>query len=161
MVKIALQMKALLENVNCLDAPQPEFRYYVKIKCSSCNEESDKWHDISLSDSVELKSGRASSNFVFKCKFCGKENQLDIIEKSVHGYTKEKEGSFHTIVEFDCRGMEPIKFSPREGWIVEASEGGQKFADVDLTEGDWIEYDEKLQESVRVYELEFRFIKSK
>ena len=161
MVKVALQMKAQLENVEALSTSQPEFRYFVKIQCSACHEESDKWHDITLSDTVTLKNSRGNANFALKCKFCGKESQIDIIKASVCEYTKAKEGSFHTIVEFDCRGMEPISFSPREGWIVQASDGGQKFDDVDLTEGEWIDYDEKLKESVRVHELEFKFIKTK
>ncbi|KAK3925803.1 UPF0587 protein GA18326 [Frankliniella fusca] len=161
MVKIALQMKAQLENIDAIYATQPEFRYFMKIRCTGCNEESDKWHDISLSETVSLKSGRGNCNFALKCKFCGKENQMDILEKSHKKYVKEKEGSFQTIAEFDCRGLEPVSFSPREGWIVEASESGQKFEDVDLSDGEWIEYDEKLKESVRVFELEFKFIKSK
>ncbi|XP_034238571.1 CXXC motif containing zinc binding protein [Thrips palmi] len=161
MGKIALQMKAQLEFINTIHAPQPEFRYFVKIKCTGCNEESEKWHDISLDDSVELKTGRGSCNFALKCKFCGKDNQLDILDKSIRPYLKEKEGLFQTIVEFDCRGMEPVAFSPREGWIAQSDEGGQKFEDVDLTDGEWIDYDEKLKESVRVYDLEFKFIKVK
>ena len=33
---------------------------------------------------------------------------------------------------------------------------GQKFHDVDLSD-DWVEYDEKLGESLGVYELEWKF----
>lgn len=154
-------MKAQFENVEAVYTPQPEFRYFLKIRCSGCNEESDKWHDVSLSETVALKTGRGNANFAFKCKLCGKDNQMDVLEKSVRKYVKNHEGSFVTIVEFDCRGMEPFAFSPREGWVVEASEGGQKFEEVDLTDGEWVDYDEKLKETVRVFELEFKFIKSK
>lgn len=154
-------MKAQLESIDAIYASQPEFRYFMKMKCHSCNEESDKWHDVSLSETAALKSGRGNCNFALKCKFCGKENQIDILKKSDQKYVKEKEGSFQTIAEFDCRGMEPIAFSPREGWIAEAREGGQKFEDVDLSDGEWIDYDDRLKESVRVYELEFKFIKTK
>ncbi|KAJ1528515.1 hypothetical protein ONE63_006922 [Megalurothrips usitatus] len=133
MVKLALQMKAQFENVEAVYTPQPEFRYFLKIRCSGCNEESDKWHDVSLSETVALKTGRGNANFAFKCKLCGKDNQMDVLEKSVR----------------------------KEGWVVEASEGGQKFEEVDLTDGEWVDYDEKLKETVRVFELEFKFIKSK
>ena len=70
MVKIALQMKAQLENVDAIYASQPEFQYFLKLKCTGCNEESDKWHDISLSETVRLKTGRGNSHFALKCKFC-------------------------------------------------------------------------------------------
>ena len=34
---------------------------------------------------------------------------------------------------------------------------GAKFDDVDLSEREWVEFDEKLGESVGIYELEWRF----
>lgn len=154
-------MKAQLENVDAVYASQPEFRYFLKIKCSGCNEESGKWHDVSLNETVALKTGHGNTHFALKCKFCGKENQMAILDKAVQQYVKKYEGSFQTIVEFDCRGLEPVMFSPREGWVVKAIDNGQIFEDVDLTEGEWIEYDEKLKESVRVYDLEFKFSKCK
>lgn len=62
---------------------------------------------------------------------------------------------------FDCRGIEPVEFSPRSGWLVDASENGQKFEDVDLSEDDWVEYDQKNAVSVGIYEFESNFIKMK
>lgn len=38
---------------------------------------------------------------------------------------------------------------------------GKKFEDVDLSEKEWVDYDEKNQTSVGVYELEWQFIKVK
>lgn len=38
---------------------------------------------------------------------------------------------------------------------------GKKFEDVDLSEKEWVDYDEKNQTSVGVYELEWNFIKVK
>ena len=31
---------------------------------------------------------------------------------------------FKTMVVFDCRGLEPVDFSPREGWKVTSSVAG-------------------------------------
>lgn len=48
----------------------------------------------------------------------------------------------------------------QDGFTVEST-SGQVFADVDLSDGEWVEYDEKLGESVGIMELEHRFITSK
>lgn len=70
-------------------------------------------------------------------------------------------GKFKGIVSFDCRGVEPTAFSPRSGWIVKSADGGQVFEDVDLSDDDWVEYDQKNKVSVGVYEFETNFIKLK
>lgn len=63
---------------------------------------------------------------------------------------------------FDCRGVEPTAFSPRTGWIVKASDGGQTFDDdVDLSEDDWVEFDQKNNVSVGIYAFESQFVKLK
>ena len=43
----------------------------------------------------------------------------------------------------------------QDGFQVESSTG-TKFDDVDLSEGEWVEYDEKLGDSVGIYELEHK-----
>ena len=43
----------------------------------------------------------------------------------------------------------------QDGFQVESSMG-TKYADVDLSEGEWVEYDEKLGDSVGIYELEHK-----
>lgn len=57
--------------------------------------------------------------------------------------------------------MEPVDFSPREGWTVKAADGGPTFENVDLSEDDWVEYDEKNNNSIGIYEFESNFIKLK
>lgn len=76
-------------------------------------------------------------------------------------YTSEDSGKFKTIVAFDCRGIEPEEFTPRDGWIVKSSENGPTFDDIDLSEDDWVEYDQKNQNSIGVYEFKSQFIKLK
>ena len=71
-------------------------------------------------------------------------------------YTSDDQGSFKTIATFDCRGVEPVEFSPRSGWIVKCIESS--FNDADLSEKEWVEYDEKAQVSVGIYEFESRFL---
>ena len=62
---------------------------------------------------------------------------------------------------FDCRGIEPVDFSPSDGWIAKIEQSGKIFADVDLNEKEWVEYDDKIKESVGVYDLQSNFIKIK
>lgn len=76
-------------------------------------------------------------------------------------YTTDDSGSYKLIVSFDCRGIEPVEFSPRAGWLVKAAENGQTFEDVDLSEDDWVEYDNKNKVSIGIYEFESNFIKLK
>ena len=33
---------------------------------------------------------------------------------------------------------------PQSGWTAQGAESGTKFEDIDLTEGDWADYDEKV-----------------
>ena len=48
------------------------------MKCGSCNEVSDKWIYITLSESNDVKGGRGTANLVFKCKLCSRENNMGI-----------------------------------------------------------------------------------
>ena len=80
-------------------------------------------------------------------------------------YTMADNNKFKTIIAFDCRGMEPVEFSPRNGWQVsgykedEDSDSGEdvggkvtgtEFSDVDLTELEWAEYDERSNQSTMI-----------
>ena len=38
---------------------------------------------------------------------------IDIIEDSIKPYIIDKNNQFQTVVTFDCRGVEPVDFSPR------------------------------------------------
>ena len=44
----------------------------------------------------------------------------------------------------------------QDGFIVETA-SGQMFTDVDLSDAEWTEYDEKLGDSVEIMSLEWRF----
>lgn len=48
----------------------------------------------------------------------------------------------------------------QDGFRVEST-SGQVFDNVDLSEGEWVDYDEKLGESVGIMELEHKFITCK
>ncbi|CAF4952560.1 unnamed protein product [Pieris macdunnoughi] len=161
MVKIALQIKASLECIEKLYTNHPYYQWFLKLKCCSCGEESDKFHDLTEAEKVPQKHNRSETNLLIKCKLCSRENSIDVIEGSNGILTSEDENKFKTIVIFDCRGVELVDFQPKSGWIAEAEDNGKKFEEVDLSEKEWAEYDEKNQNSVGVYELEWNFVKVK
>ena len=49
----------------------------------------------------------------------------------------------------------------RSGWTVEHRESGATFEDVDLTEKEWADYDERSDEPVGITEIEHQFVKVK
>lgn len=59
-------------------------------------------------------------------------------------YSPENQ-DYTTIVKIDCRGLELIGFEPRSGWKAKGEESGTVFEDIDLTSGDWADYDEKVR----------------
>ncbi|XP_069128724.1 CXXC motif containing zinc binding protein-like [Argopecten irradians] len=113
MVKIGLELKADLELVTNLRPDGEDFRWYIKVKCFNCGECTTEYQYLSLAESSPLKGGRGSASLVMKCKLCGRENSIDIIADSIKPYDIDHSGKFKTIVVFDCRGMEPVDFSPR------------------------------------------------
>ncbi|KAM8711982.1 hypothetical protein ACLKA7_012490 [Drosophila subpalustris] len=161
MVRVGLQISATLENIEKLEA-DADYAFFLKLTCSNCGETSEKWHDIIESERVQQDSRNSDGfNFYMKCKMCGRENSMDVVEKSNVAYTADDAGSFKTIVVFDCRGVEPVEFSPRTGWKVQSAENGQAFEDVDLSDDDWVEYDQKNNNSVGIYEFASKFVKLK
>uniref|UniRef100_A0A6I8R5R5 CXXC motif containing zinc binding protein n=1 Tax=Xenopus tropicalis TaxID=8364 RepID=A0A6I8R5R5_XENTR len=145
-MKFALQFKASLENLTRLRPHGEDFRWFLKVGCY-------------MFDSVPLKGGRGSASMVQRCKLCSRENSIDILAASLHPYNAEDSETFKTIVEFECRGLEPVDFQPQAGFAAEGAETGTPFSEINLQEKDWTDYDEKAKESVGIYEVEHRFTK--
>ncbi|XP_014668654.1 PREDICTED: UPF0587 protein C1orf123-like [Priapulus caudatus] len=159
MVKIGLQFRASLENVTNLGPDGDDFRWYLKLKCLNCGEVGDKWQYLTLLESTALKGGRGHASLVTKCRFCMRENSIDILKDLIQPYTIDDNNRFKTMVVFDCRGVEPTDFSPRTGFIAQGADSNTVFNDISLTEKEWADYDEKTKESVGIYEVEQKFVK--
>ena len=82
---------------------------------------------------------------------------MTILEDSMKSFVATDQGRFQTIVVFDCRGFEPTDFSARDGWIANAVDDGKEFTEVDLTEGEWADYCDKIKQPVGIYDIEHRF----
>ncbi|XP_053293790.1 CXXC motif containing zinc binding protein [Pleuronectes platessa] len=159
MVKFGLQFKATLENVTNVRPLGDDFRWFLKLKCGNCGEIPDKWQYITLAESVPLKGGRGSASMVQKCKLCSRENSIDILGDTITPYNADDSESFKTMVQFECRGLEPVDFYPQAGFAAQGAESGTQFPEVNLLEKDWTDYDEKVNESVGIYEVTHKVIK--
>ncbi|CAL1546587.1 unnamed protein product [Lymnaea stagnalis] len=160
-MKTGLQICAQLENLQEIQPEGEDFRWYLKLTCCNCGEETQDYVYCSLGENHPAPHGRSSASLVLKCKLCKRENSLDILADSVASYTLEDAGRFKTIVIFDCRGVTPVDFSPRVGWEAKGLESGTIFSEVDLKEREWFDYDEKAGQSVSITELKHQFISVK
>uniref|UniRef100_T1JP18 CXXC motif containing zinc binding protein n=1 Tax=Strigamia maritima TaxID=126957 RepID=T1JP18_STRMM len=159
MVKIGLQIQANLENVTDLIAKGEDFRWHLKLRCLNCGEETDKWQYLTEVEKSPLKGSRGEASLVSKCKLCARENSIDIVDDSKKAYSNDDKNKLKTIIVFDCRGFEPSAFEPRNGWIARGVDTGTQFNDIDLTEKEWVDYDEKLKEPVGIYDVTYKFVK--
>lgn len=81
MVKIGLQIRAILENIDELSTCHPQYQFFFKLKCSNCGEVSDKWHDLTEDERVHEDSRNPKGfHYYAKCKMCSRENSMDIVE---------------------------------------------------------------------------------
>jgi hypothetical protein len=75
-------------------------------------------------------------------------------------YEQSEPAKSRKILEFDCRGLEFIEFIPEGEWLADGAESGSKFTAIDLSEGEWFEYDEKAGEEVSIKELKWEINRS-
>ncbi|GAB2223425.1 hypothetical protein Droror1_Dr00017566 [Drosera rotundifolia] len=148
MVNFLLKITADLENLTNLQ-PQggrddPLFPFYFKFKCGFCEEVSSKETCVCLNETVPMPNGRGTTNLVQKCKFCTREGTATMIPGRGKPLTKElsEAGKFAPLMVFDCRGFEPVDFAFGSGWKVQ-SIAGTTFEHVDLSAGEFAEYDEE------------------
>lgn len=57
--------------------------------------------------------------------------------------------------------MSIIDFSPRNGFRCHGIESNTIFDDVNLEEKEWVEYDDKQNQPVGIYEVEHKFVNIK
>ncbi|KAL5263186.1 hypothetical protein ACHWQZ_G008551 [Mnemiopsis leidyi] len=153
---VELQLRATLVNIESFIAEGEDFRWYIKIKCSNCGEVPEHFVYVSGDESSDVKGGRGTANLVAKCKMCSRENSMSIVEGSVKAYNSDSE-KFVSVVKFECRGIEPVDFSPRTGWVATAADSGASYTEVDLGEKEWCDYDENEDREVGIYDLSHQF----
>ncbi len=107
----------------------------------------------------DLTGSRGVANFTLKwTKDSRHEAYLNVqeVKNVTRALTADDAGKFVPIIAFDCRGMEPVDWRPEGGFVVTAPSGA-KWEDVDLSDKEWADFDERSGESVSVMELEWEF----
>jgi len=126
-----------------------------------------------LSETVEREENTHEPPCQFMLKWEGskKRSTLEVLDdpkaalkkKKYKGelprdYTGEDSGNWVPILAVECRGLEPYAFSALGDEFIVESEGGTWFeTDVDLSEGEWGEYDEENDAAVSISEFEAKF----
>jgi len=145
MVLFWLLVKLDLENVTDLRIDKDgEIRFYMKWSCNNCQERTPAFVYISPQTTLDNPRGRGQVNFIYKCKFCGRESQADV-EKGWEqlSYTDDDSGKFKRVVAFECRGISPEEYEPRQTWRCRSTKTETKvFKEVPIGE-DWAEYDDE------------------
>uniref|UniRef100_A0A803PFM5 Uncharacterized protein n=1 Tax=Cannabis sativa TaxID=3483 RepID=A0A803PFM5_CANSA len=157
------QITAELENLTDLQ-PQggcddPNFSYLFKLKCGRCGEETQKETSLTLSETVPLAVGKGTVHLSQKCKFCGRDGTITMIpgrgKPLSHGDSEA--GKFSPLMMFECRGYEPLNYLFVDGWKAVSLEG-TKFDEIDLSDGEFAEYDEKGECPVMISNLRSTFV---
>jgi len=82
---------------------------------------------------------------------CKRESSAKFDPAQNHPYSDEN-GQFAPLLVIECRGLEFVGFDPSGIWKCKGSNGAV-FSEVDLTEGEWNDYDEKAALPVNISEF--------
>lgn len=99
---------------------------------------------------------RSEVNLAIRCKFCKRDNSVDVVKGSQVAYQGADAGSFQKIASFDCRGVELVDFQMRSGFEAVAAESGTR-VEVTFEGDDFCDYDDAGDQSISVMEPEARF----
>ncbi|KAG2598485.1 hypothetical protein PVAP13_5KG346400 [Panicum virgatum] len=148
MVYYALLVGAELDGLTNLQPSRgcddPNFPYQLKLKCENCGEVTAKATYVTLSEQVDLPKGHGTAHLVQKCKLCGRDGTIVMIPGQGTPLTIEQsqKGEKTCLMVFDCRGYEPVHGTP---------------FDIDCSEGEFSEYDEKGECPVELSNLQSAF----
>jgi len=139
-------------------------RWQIKWKCG-CGELSANFVYVTAETEIQNPRGRGTTNLVYKCKFCSRESQVEIVQKkwnanSPPGYNINDSGQFVRMVGFECRGMTPEEFHPKQaGWNCKSAQSpsGKTFEIGDEIADDWADYDDDARCSIGIYAFESKF----
>lgn len=118
---------------------------------------------VNDSEEHELSGSRGTAHFAMKWSKDSKHYSTINLERGLakvfdasRGLTKDDQGQFVPIAGFECRGVEPIAWHPKDEFQV-VGESGTVWDSVDLSEKEWFDYDEKSGESVGITDIEYEF----
>ncbi|EGV60961.1 hypothetical protein PSN45_002315 [Yamadazyma tenuis] len=161
MVKFALKITAELAGVTGLhpqDTPESPFEYTFTIECTKCREVHAKPVTINRFETHEISGSRGEASFVFRCKSCKSEHSA-AIEPTGTVCTPDTNGKPVTILTIDARGLDFNEFIPDGFFACEGEDSPTKFTEIDLSEGEWYDYDDNAGEEVSVTEISWSIVR--
>eukprot|EP01028_Stygiella_incarcerata_P005571 TRINITY_DN233_c0_g1_i3.p1 TRINITY_DN233_c0_g1~~TRINITY_DN233_c0_g1_i3.p1 ORF type:complete len:100 (+),score=13.01 TRINITY_DN233_c0_g1_i3:172-471(+) len=87
---------------------------------------------------MDVPKSRAVAHCVYTCKMCKRQSQGSIVWSRPHDSLGEVD---FPMACFDFRGLEPIEWLPISPFSVKSSVSDTVFEDVDLSEGEWAEFE--------------------
>ncbi|PNS18404.1 hypothetical protein CAC42_6221 [Sphaceloma murrayae] len=154
---LALALTAELQGVTELrpqDTENAPFYYTFKVQCTSCREIHPNWVSVSRFEKNEQSGSRGEANFVWRCKNCKREHTANMVD-APKAYEAQSPPKAKNIAVFDCRGLEFVEFKADGDWLATGTDSGTKFESIDLSEGDWYDYDEKAGDEVSIKDLKW------
>ncbi|KAI1617452.1 hypothetical protein EDD36DRAFT_424195 [Exophiala viscosa] len=154
---LALALTAELEGVTDLkptDTADSPYYYTFKVQCTSCREVHANWVGVNRHEMNEQSGSRGEANFVWKCKNCKRESTATI-KAAPAVYEQNSPAKVKNIIDIDCRGLEFTDFRADGEWEAKGVESGTKFSGIDLSEGEWFDYDEKAGEEVSIKDIKW------
>ncbi|RMJ25520.1 DUF866 domain-containing protein [Aspergillus sp. HF37] len=174
---LSLLLSAELSGVKDLrptDTEEEPYYYTFRVQCTSCRETHPNWVSFNRFEQHEIPGSRGEANFVWKCRLCQvtsspppllfvylaywtmnlttqttqKTHSASIVA-GPNTYTAADADSKRRaqVISLDCRGLE---FGE---WEAKGAESSTGFGGIDLTEGEWYDYDEKAGDEVSIKEL--------
>jgi len=163
-VRLNLEIKAELEGVTDLKPATDDFEYFFKVACTSCREEHPNIVSLNRIEEHDVSGGRhGTAHFIWRCRNCTHENSAKFDTSiPVRPYTADhsESGTFSSILVVECRGLEFTKFDPRGQWTCKGIGSNTIFGEVEFTEGEWFDYDEKGARPVQITSLTSRFTRA-
>jgi hypothetical protein len=82
------------------------------------------------------------------------------IKSAPTAYVQQEPAKAQRILEFECRGCEFSDFKPEGNWEAKGIDSNTVFKDIDLSEGDWFDYDEKAGAEVSIKDLKWEIVRN-
>ncbi|RKF55624.1 UPF0587 protein C2D10.03c [Erysiphe neolycopersici] len=154
---LSLYLTAELNGVTDLrpkDNSEFPFWYTFKVQCTSCRETHPNAISINRFEVVEKPILSGNANFARL-----RESSATSLIPPI-AYHQESPAKRQKIIEFDSRGLELLEFLPEGEWLANGTQSGNLFTKIDLTEGEWFDYDESSGEEVSIVDLKWEISKN-
>ncbi|KAI8895612.1 UPF0587 protein C1orf123 [Globomyces pollinis-pini] len=162
MPRYQINWKADITNItNLSPLSVDDYEWIFKFTCTKCHELHDVPVTLKANEVVEMNNSRGTANLIMKCNFCKSEGSVDLEMNTLKPYTIENSGKMQPLIVIEGRGWEPVEWIPTIGFRAEGVESGTVFDEIDLTDLEWCDYDEKAGESVDIMDIQSEVKKAK